>query len=60
MPPTLTSLDEAKEQFHEDLGHLIKATPPNDKLIILGDFNARVGKVSNDWKGVLGTTAWEI
>ena len=52
--PTLTSPDEAKEQFYEDLGHLIKATPPSDKFIILGEFNARVGKVSDDWKGVLG------
>ena len=34
--PTLNSPDEAKEQFYEDLGHLIKATPPSDKLIILG------------------------
>ena len=42
--PTLTSLDKAKEQFYENLGHLIKATPPSDKLIILGDFNIRVGK----------------
>ena len=52
--PTLNGPDEAKEQFGEDLGHLIKATPPSDKLIILGDFNTWVGKVSDDWKGVLG------
>ena len=52
--PTLTSPDEAKEQFYEDLGHLIMTTPPSDKLIILEDFKARVGQVSSDWKEVLG------
>ncbi|XP_072170030.1 craniofacial development protein 2-like [Diadema setosum] len=34
--PTMTSPDDVKEQFYEDL-------PNADKLIILGDFNARVG-----------------
>ena len=32
-----------------------KATLLGDKLIILGNFNARVSKVGNDWKGVLGS-----
>ena len=52
---TLTSPDEAKVQFCDDLGHLIKVASPSDKLIILGDFNSRVGKVSDDWKSVLGS-----
>ena len=52
--PTLTSPDEAKEQFYEDLGHPIKGTHPSDKLIILWNFNTRVGKVNDDWKGILG------
>ena len=50
---TLTSPDEAIARFYKDLVHLIKATPPSDKLMILGDFNTRVGKVSDHWKGVL-------
>ena len=45
MPHTLTSLDEAKEQFYKDLSHFIKATLTSNKLIILWDFNT---------KGVLG------
>ena len=57
--PTCTCPDEAKQQFYEDLDHLIKATVPNYKLIILGDFNARISKVSNDWKGVLGSHGME-
>jgi exonuclease III len=52
--PTLTSPDDAKEQFYEDLNQLIRDTHTSDKLLILGDFNARVGRDSDDWKGVLG------
>ena len=52
--PTLTRPDEAKEQLYYNLGHLIKAASPSDKLIILGDFIVRVGTVSDDLKGVLG------
>lgn len=40
--PTLTSADESKERFYQELDHLIKSTPTTDKLLILGDFNARV------------------
>ncbi|KAL8580618.1 hypothetical protein ACOMHN_046821 [Nucella lapillus] len=52
--PTLTSSDEAKDTFYEELKSLVKATTPEDKLILLGDFNARVGMDSASWKGVLG------
>lgn len=52
--PTLTSSDEVKETFYEDLSALVKDTPSSDKLILLGDFNARVGADYRDWKGVLG------
>ncbi|KAL8612440.1 hypothetical protein ACOMHN_058568 [Nucella lapillus] len=52
--PTLTSSDEAKDTFYEELNTLVKATHPEDKLILLGDFNARVGMDSASWKGVLG------
>jgi hypothetical protein len=42
------------EAFHEELSTLVKDTPPTDKLILLGDFNARVGNDCKNWKGVLG------
>ena len=52
--PTLTSSDEIKDAFYEELNELVKNVPPCDKLILLGDFNARVGTDCNNWKGVLG------
>ncbi|XP_076069804.1 uncharacterized protein LOC143041683 [Oratosquilla oratoria] len=52
--PTLTSSDEAKEAFYEEINTLVKDVPPSDKLLLLGEFNARVGANYNNWNGVLG------
>ena len=53
--PTMTNPDQTKDKFYEDLESTISAVPMADKLIILGDFNARVGQDSASWEGVLGT-----
>ena len=52
--PTMTNPDEIKDKFYEDLNTVIGATPNSDKLIILDDFNARVGCDSAGWEGVIG------
>ena len=52
--PTMTNTEEVKSKFYDDLHSLIVATPMTDKLIILGDFNARVGCDYTTWDGVLG------
>lgn len=52
--PTLTSTEDVKEQFYADLDTLLRTTPATDKLILLGDFNARVGIDSDQWRGVIG------
>ena len=43
--PTLTSTKEAKKEFCSDLREIIKRVPTDDRLllVIVGDFNARVG-----------------
>ena len=41
--PTMTNPDEVKDKFYNDLDDIISATPRTDKLILLGDFNVRVG-----------------
>ena len=52
--PTLTNPDDSKEQFYEKFDQVIRSTLPSDKLVILGDFNARVGRDYSSWEGVLG------
>ncbi|KAK6962392.1 craniofacial development protein 2 [Biomphalaria glabrata] len=43
----MSNQDNIKENLYSDLNSAIIKTPKTDKLIILGDFNARVG---SDWK----------
>ena len=50
----LTNLDEVKDKFYKDLNILVTRVPTRDKLVILGDFNARVGCDSDSWDGVIG------
>ena len=52
--PTMTNPDETKDKFYEDLVDTISSVPNTDKLIILGDFNARVGQDHTTWPGILG------
>ncbi|BHF64465.1 hypothetical protein SprV_0200747000 [Sparganum proliferum] len=53
-PPTMTSPDEARNKFYEDLHALLVTVPKEDKLNVLGDFSTRVGTDHAAWKGVLG------
>ena len=49
--PTMTNPDEVKDKFYD----VISAAPRTDKLILLGDFNARVGTDHQTWEGVIGS-----
>lgn len=42
--PTLNSDEEIKDSFYQHLNEIVQAIPREDKLILLGDFNARVGR----------------
>ncbi|VDL89415.1 unnamed protein product [Schistocephalus solidus] len=52
--PPMTSSDAAKDKFYEDLHNLLVTVPKVDKLIVLGDLNARVGTDHAAWQGVPG------
>nr|VZI34173.1 unnamed protein product [Spirometra erinaceieuropaei] len=52
--PPMTSPDAVKDKFYEDLHALLATVSKADKLIVLGDFNARVGTDNTAWRGVLG------
>nr|VZI41170.1 unnamed protein product [Spirometra erinaceieuropaei] len=49
----MTNPDAVRDQFYEDLHALVATMPKAGKLIVLGDFNARVGTDHNAWRGVL-------
>ena len=42
--PTLDADDEVKESFYSLLDNVLSAIPKDDKTILLGNFNARVGR----------------
>uniref|UniRef100_H2ZRY8 Endonuclease/exonuclease/phosphatase domain-containing protein n=1 Tax=Latimeria chalumnae TaxID=7897 RepID=H2ZRY8_LATCH len=52
--PTLAAEEEQKEQFYADLDEILTIILKEDKIILLGDFNARVGRDSNMWRGTIG------
>ena len=52
--PTMTNEEEVKERFYQDLDKLLLSIPAEDKLIIMGDLNARVGQNTGVWKGIIG------
>ena len=52
--PTLTSDQELKDKFYSDLENLILGIPKQEHLILLGDFNARVGNDNDSWPTCLG------
>ena len=52
--PTLGHSDEMKEQFYTTLSDIIENVPSSHKLLLLGDFNARVGMDCASWENVIG------
>ena len=52
--PTLASSDETKEEFYNKLSESIKSVPSCHKLLVMGDFNARVGTDYDSWGKVIG------
>ena len=52
--PTQSSTDEDKDLFYERLGDVCDKVSKGDTLVVLGDFNARVGEFSEDYPRVIG------
>ena len=52
--PTLTSTEDIKDTFYEHLNNTLSSIPRQDKIILLGDFNARVGSNHLVWEGIIG------
>ncbi|XP_045503538.1 uncharacterized protein LOC123700381 [Colias croceus] len=52
--PTLTSSEETKDQFYNQLDETVSKVSTGDRLYILGDFNARVGQDFSTWPSCIG------
>ena len=52
--PTLDSDEATKDAFYNRLDEILRRIPNNDKILLMGDFNARVGSNHLAWEGVLG------
>ena len=57
--PTAKDTHNVKQSFFSDLQDTLDKIPTTDIMIVLGDFNARVGKLDigsedNTWVGTLG------
>ena len=52
--PTMTSPDDTKENFFNQLRKTLRDIPHPDKLILMGDFNARVRRDYEKWPRVIG------
>lgn len=52
--PTLDLDIDVKESFYASRRTILSAVPLHDKLLLMGDFNARLGKDHQLWHGVIG------
>ena len=52
--PTMTNPDENKEAFYNQLASVLSCIYRTDKLLLIGDFNARIGRDNAKWPLVMG------
>ena len=52
--PTLDSSDDVKDRFYDTLYSTLRRISQDDKIILLGDFNSRVGRNHDILHGVIG------
>ena len=57
--PTSNTEETEVERFYEDLQDLLELTPPKDALLIIGDWNAKVGSQETpEVTGKFGLGMW--
>ena len=52
--PTMANPEENKDTFYSQLKSTLRNTPSTDKLLLIGDFNARIGRENDKWPLALG------
>ena len=51
--PTMTNPDENKEAFYNQLASVLSGTPRTDNLLLIENFNARIGRNNDKWPLVM-------
>ena len=51
---TMAIPKENKEAFYSQLKGTLRNTPSTDKLLLIGDFNARIGRENDKWYSAMG------
>ena len=46
--------EEETKKFYQALQDCVRKTPRRDMLLVMGDFNARVGNDADTWRGTIG------
>ena len=52
--PTLSATTDTNDMFYENLASIIRNIPSKEQVVVLGDFNARVGADHDPWPSCLG------
>ena len=52
--PTMTNPEENKETYYNQPKCTLRNIPSTDKLLLIGDFNARIGRENDKWPLALG------
>ena len=53
--PTNDKAEEDKDRFYEELGDILEGMSNKDINILMGDFNAKIGKDNKGYEAVMGT-----
>ena len=53
-PPILSATPDAEDEFYENRATTILTIPSSERLVLLRDFNARVGADNDSWPSCLG------
>ena len=52
--PTMSATSDIKDEFYENLAAVTSSVPNNEQLVLLGNFNARVGADHDTWPFCIG------
>ena len=50
----MTTPDENKDTFYNQLASVLSGIPRTDKLLLIGEFNARIGRDNEKWPLAMG------